>query len=130
MSAKEGDCRRKTTVTIRHKRVCDNLKHNFSKCPNPRLLLKFLGVIQLKVHLPLQRKGIWLESVNSSTIQLPALFPDPLSSQMNKLPKKPKQKQNMALYARFHVPYAYLICFTGGRKQGTSRENSYDEFRR
>lgn len=50
-----------------------------------------------------------------------AVFPDPLFSQMNKSPKKPKRKQNMshmALYARFYVPYAYLICFTEGRKQG------------
>jgi hypothetical protein len=45
------------------------------------------------------------------------VFPHPLSSQMNKLPKKPEQ---MALYARFYVPHAYLICFTEGRKQGAS----------
>lgn len=75
-SANEGDCRRKTTVTvqIRHERVCD--KH-VSKCPNPRLLLKILGVSQpLKV---LQRKGSWMKSVNSSTIQpcfLTPLQPD------------------------------------------------------
>ena len=62
-----------------------------------------------------------------------AAFPEcwPLSSQMNKSPKKPKQKQKMALYARFYVLCAYLIWLTGGRTQGaSSRQNYYDRFRR
>ena len=59
-----------------------------------------------------------------------AVFPDTLTSQMNKSPRKPKLKQimsHMALYARFYFSYAYLICYTEGRKQGASRQSSYDD---
>lgn len=120
---KEGDCRRKTTVTIRHQRVCD--KHD-SKCPNPnpRLRLPSLRVIQLlNLHL-LQRKDSWMESV--LTIQFPAVFPDPPPQSDEQATKKAKTETEHVAHGSvcsiffFYVSYAYLMFYRREKARSVS----------